>query len=280
MIKINVKSDIERVLGNFARQYPRAAEIARQRAIVGTANVVKAEVVKEMGRIFDKPKPWTLNAYRVALGAESMQGGQMRPRAGGPITARVEIKDGYWYRAQNYLATQIEGAANRRMKAFESALQRAAAMPQGWRAVPGEKAKLDEFGNHSPGEIRQILSYFDAAEHVAGSRQNMGAAGRARRRSGTRRTAGWEYFIVGPGGRRQFIRSNGRTGSHSMQPGIYRRTFHAMGTRIEPIMIFVKSASYKKRFDLEGVGRRTVARELDPRLRAALAIEIARIQQR
>ena len=266
MIQINIGSDIESVIGDLARRYPRQVQIAQQRAVVGTAKVVRQDVVNEMKGVFNNPTRWTLNAFRIALGNERMQNGQMRPVAGGEITAAVQIKDGYWYRADNYLQTQINGG-ERRSKAFERALQRVGVLPQGWLAVPGDRAKMDAHGNHSVGEIRQILSWFDAAELVAGSRQNMRDAGRERRRRGTRRRAGFEYLAIQPGNRR------GR-----LLPGIYRKTFHGLGVQIEPIMIFIRRASYKPRFKFEQVARASVRREFKPRLERALAAELERMR--
>lgn len=259
--RISVKSDIDQVIGRLAKDAPRAVEIASQRALLHTAREVKDAEVREMGRVFDRPTRWTLNSFQVRLDKAEMQ-------------ARVEIKDGYWYRADNYLQTQIEGASRRRQKAFEKALQAVGVLPAGWVAVPGERAKLDAYGNQSPGEIRQILSWFDAAERVAGSTQNMGVKGRDRRRKGTKKRAGWEYFLVRAGDKRSFVRGNGGAGTHKMQPGIYRRTSYALGSRIEPVMIFVKSASYERRFDFYGVARRTIEREFQPRLQAALQVEL------
>lgn len=260
--RISVKSDIDQVIGRLAKDAPRAVEIASQRALLHTAREVKDAEVREMGRVFDRPTRWTLSSFQVRLDKAGMQ-------------ARVEIKDGYWYRADNYLQTQIEGASRRRQKAFEKALQAVGVLPAGWVAVPGERAKLDAYGNQSPGEIRQILSWFDAAERVAGSTQNMGVKGRDRRRKGTKKRAGWEYFLVRAGDKRSFVRGNGKTtGAHKMQPGIYRRTSYALGSRIEPVMIFVKSASYERRFDFYGVARRTIEREFQLRLQAALQVEL------
>lgn len=262
--RIKVTSDIDRVIGRLAKGAPRAVEIATQRALLHTAREVKDVEVREMQRVFDRPTRWTLNSFQVKLDKVQMQ-------------ASVEIKDGYWWRADNYLQTQIEGASNRRQKAFERALQAVGALPAGWLVVPGQRAKLDAYGNHSPGEIRQILSWFDAAERVAGSTQNMGFAGREKRRKGTKKKAGWEYFIVRAGGRRTFVRGNGGKGTHRMQPGIYRRTNLALGSRIEPVMIFIKSAAYRRRFDFYGVAKRTIEREFKPRLAAALQFELDKV---
>lgn len=74
-------------------------------------------------------------------------------------------------------------------------------MPRGWVAVPGFRAKIDAYGNQSMGELRQILSWFDAAKLTTGSTQNMRDAGRNKRRRGTRAKAGFEYVAIKPGAR-------------------------------------------------------------------------------
>ena len=237
-VSVKVSGSSERAFGAFSRR----VDIAAQRALLKTANKVRDAERAEMGRVFASPTPWTLNAFRVDFDKAAMQ-------------SVVRVKDGYWYRANNYLADQIEGTSKRRNKAFEQALQRARVMPAGWVAVPGQKAKLDAYGNHSVGEIRQILSWFDAAEKDSGSTQNMRAKGREKKRKGTRSKRGFEYFSVSPGG-------SGRSGN--LQPGIYRRTFFAFtGSRggvasaIEPIIMFVRSAAYRKRYDFYGLAHRT-----------------------
>lgn len=165
--------------------------------------------------------------------------------------------------AAKYLQFQVDGG-NRASKRFERALQFAGVLPAGWLIVPGECAKLDAFGNQSVGEIKQIMSWFDAASQVAGSHQNMGEAGREKRRTGTKKKAGFEYFIVPAVGSRR--RSSGRL----RQPGIYRRTFFAMGVRIEPVMIFVRRASYGRRFDFYGVVKAELDRVIHSEFRSAI----------
>lgn len=248
-------------IARFGTLTQRAIEIAQQRALIGTAKAIHDDARTSMSRVFSNPTRFTLNSLTTKFDRVRMQ-------------ARVETKDGYWVRADNYLEAQIDGASNRRQKAFEKALQAVRVLPAGWVTVPGERARLDASGNHSVGEIRQILSWFDAAERVAGSTQNMGFAGRERRRKGTKKSAGWEYFFVRPGDRRRFARQSGKSGTHRMQPGIYRRTNYAMGSRIEPVIIFIKKATYKARFDLYGLGRRTADREFPVQLSAALQREL------
>lgn len=263
-MKISIKTDLERVMRELARDIPRVAQIAAQRALLTTARAVHDDEVKAMKSVFDRPTRWTLNSFRVAFDKPAM-------------AARVEVKDGYWHRADNYLETQITGGG-RKQKAFELALRQRGVLPAGWHAVPGQKATLDAYGNMSVGQIKQILSWFDAAEPYAGSTQNMGFAGRERRRKGTKKKAGWEYFVARPGDRRTFVRASGKTGANKMQPGIYRRTSYAMGSRIEPVIIFVRKAGYTKRFDFYGVAQRTVEREFRPRFEAALRQGIDRVR--
>lgn len=236
-------SEMDRALRKYGEQARRTVEISAQRAVTKTARNVRAAAIKEMERVFDRPTRWTLNALTVEIDKKN-------------IAASVQVKDGYWYRADNYLQVQIEGGS-RPNKAFEKALQRVGVLPAGWFAVPGQGAKLDAYGNQSPGEIRQILSWFDAAELVAGSTQNMREKGRARLRKGTRRRAAQEYFAVLPG------RRGPRGAVQRLRPGIYRRTFFGFGSAIKPVMIFVSRVSYSKRFYFEEVSRRVVERDFN-----------------
>lgn len=267
--RISVKTDV-RDIERLAEGYPRAAEIAAQRALLHTGRAVQRDEVAEMQRVFEGgPTRFTRNAFRVRLDKDKW-------------SAHVEVKDGYWSRSDDYLNVQIVGGA-RKHKAFENALRRVGVLPAGWYVVPGEKAALDAYGNVSVGQIRQILSWFDAAELVAGSMQNMRQAGRDKRRRGTRSRRGFEYFVAQPGhrvGARSWM--NGRR--QNLEPGIYRRTSFAFAgprgggaSAIEPILIFVRSASYKPRFDFYGVAERTVSREFKPALDAALQRELDKV---
>ena len=153
-------------------------------------------------------------------------------------------------------------------------------LPAGWLAVPGQRAKMDAFGNQSVGEIKQILSYFDAASSKSGSDQNSNFKGREKLRKGTRKTAGLEYFAVQPGDRRTFTRASGKTGTKAAQPGIYRRTLFALGSRIEPIVIFVRAASYKRRFDFYNIAKAEGDRILQTELVRAIDESAARLRAR
>jgi len=240
----------------------RQLEIVKQRTVLYAGRVVKEAEVEEMKRCFNAPTNFTLNAFRVTFDKKN-------------ITSTVEIKDGYWTRSQNYLETQRYGG-RRRFKAFETYLSRVGALPNGWLAVPGEGAEMDSFGNMKVGQIRQILSWFDANEWVAGSTQNMGQKGRDKRRKGTKKTRGFEYFSSQPGfrtGRGSW--KNGQT--QKLQPGIYRRTYFGFGSAIKPVLIFVKGASYKPIFNFDQVAQRTIETKVKPYMESAIQREVSKI---
>jgi hypothetical protein len=250
MIEINVKADIKDAVRYLDSVQKKRIPIATQRALIATARSIRAAEIKEMNKVFNNPTRWTLGAMKVG------------PQKNYSIAVGILDPDGYYKRANYYLGTQVDGGV-RRTKAFERALQRANVMPSGWYAVPGDGAKIDSFGNMGPGEIRQIMSWFSAAEPYAGSTQNMTEATRNKRRKGTKKKYGFEYFAAMPGsrmGRRSWV--NGR--SQNLQPGIYRRTFFGFGSAIKPILIFVPRVSYGKRFNFEAVARKVYEREFGP----------------
>jgi hypothetical protein len=248
MRMITIKVDTggaERWLSDLQK---KRVPVATQRAMLATARSIRAAEIKEMNKVFDRPTKWTLGAMKVSP-VESMS-----------ITVGILDPDGYYKRANNYLGTQVTGG-DRRFKAMEVALQRVGVMPTGWYSVFGAKAKMDSFGNMGPGEIKQIMSWFNAAERWAGSTQNMTDATRAKRRKGTKKTRGYEYFFVKPGNK-------------GLLPGVYRRTSFGFGKAVEPILIFVPRVSYQRRFNFEGVARRVYAEQFGPHFQYAFQRDV------
>jgi hypothetical protein len=261
-IKVEGLDEVQRVLKDLSERRIRAAAAT---ALTRTAVQVRQKVQQHAQQVFDRPTPYTMRQLRY-VGATAAKpvaavGFNVAPIQDvfGNVVAYRDLGPGQTP-AGKYLQFQTEGG-RRAYKRFERALQLVGAMPPGWFAVPGSRAKVDAYGNQSVGEIRQILSWFDAAELVAGSRQNMRQAGRDKRRKGTRKSAGFEYVAIPPGTR-------------GLRPGIYRRTFFAMGRRIEPVVIFVRGANYRKRFDFYGVAgseaRRMLPREFTESLRQSI----------
>ena len=262
-IKVQGLKELQAELKDFSERRLRSSVAT---ALTRTAVAVRGRMQERMAADIDRPTSYTMRNLRytaaTAKGLEAAVGFDIVANQDmyGKVTGYANMG-----RAQTpvgkYMHDQIEGGP-RRSKRFELALRRVGLLPAGWFAVPGERAKVDSFGNQSPGEIRQILSWFDAAELVAGSRQNMRAEGRKKRMDGTRKTAGWRYEVIRPSDVNRFKRTWGRAstagpsrGTHKMQPGIYRVTSWSLGHQIEPIMIFIRAASYKPRFDFYGEAR-------------------------
>lgn len=252
--------DVKELVRDFSGRRLNAA-IAT--TLTRVAVKVRDKLQGELQRAIDNPTPYTRRQLRYAAATAD------RPVAavGFDIlavqdvfgnTVRFESAKRGTTPAGKYMAVQAEGGS-RRMKRFERALQKVGALPEGWLVVPGGRAKKDAFGNQSPGEIRQVLSWFDAAELVAGSRQNMGTKGRDKRRKGTRKTAGFEYFVVPVGRERD-----------GLTPGIYRRTKFAFGSRVEPVMIFIDRANYRPRFDFYRIANQEAARLLPSEFHKAI----------
>lgn len=235
-----------------------AMERAMAVALNRTAAQVKAAQVQAMKTSFDRPTKYTLNSLWIEGAAASQQAAGTRalPINGDPyntrlvrsryLEAQVGLKDdsaGSGTPATKYLAPQIFGGP-RNVKRFEKALQAAGAMPRGWVAIPAAGARLDAYGNLSKGQITQILSQV-GVELTAG--YNRGIAKTGRKRINALKRAGGQFFVALPG-------------KSKLHPGVYQREF--IGRNITPVVIFARSASYRPRYDFEGVGMAVAQREI------------------
>lgn len=218
-------------------------KVAARATLNDAAYLGKRATEKRIAEAFDRATPWITKSVRYVKAK------------GDKLESSIDFD--YWgnktgVTAGKVLSAEIYGG-QRRHKRHEVALQRMGILPAGMFIVPGEAAQMDGYGNMSASQIRQILSWFSAAEMTAGSTQNMTEKTRNRLRKGSMRqgrvTNGFEYFVVQPGATRTWTRANGKQGSHKMQPGIYQRIFLGQGTAIKPVMIFVKSPAYKQRLD-------------------------------
>lgn len=249
MAFISVKSNVVEVTTQLKRDADRVP-FSVVKALTRTGQAIKKAEEQEMRRVFDRPTPYTLRALF------------LQPATKASPSARVWLKDdraGSGTPAEKFLGPSIEGGVRSR-RASERYLEKLLVVPPGWFIVPGREARMDGYGNWAVGEIRQVLSYFNAATLTSGSSQNITPEGRRKLRKGTKRKRGIEYFAVRP---------TDAAAKH-LQPGIYRKTFFAFGGAIEPLAIFVRTTTYQKRFDFFGVAGRVARRQLPVELRRAL----------
>jgi hypothetical protein len=229
------------------------------RAITKTGQDVKESLVVEMKRVFSQPTPYTLNSL------------YLRPAKKTDLSASISPKEawGKGTPASKFLYPQIEGG-DRHLKRCERALQAVGVLPPGMYIVPGAAAELDGYGNVSLGQLRQILSYFGAAEMSAGYLANMTGQKKAKLAAGSKKKRGFGYSV-----------SNGKgICTNHLPMGIYKRTHFLWGGAIKPVLRFVKKTNYKAIFRFYDVGRKVAQEKFPTRFRESMdeALRTARLK--
>ena len=233
-------------------------------ALTRTAHQVRQAWQAELRSDLDRPTPLTTGAPRV-----------QRAEAGtGKLQAEVSLRDSV--RAggvppSEYLLTQERGG-DRRLRKFERALVAAGAMPAGHKAVPGEHAERDAYGNVSRRQIIAVLNQLaERGSLSVGYRRVTGTTAARRQRSATRH--GRRYVAI--------TQAQGR-----LHPGVYEVRAEGGGAQggsrrtLRPVFFFVASASYRRRTDLIGAGRRTGAAVLEAEMRRAVDEQLRRLAAR
>lgn len=230
-IKLEGMSALLRNLDDFQQ---RQVPFVTAYALTKTAQDIREEERRVMAEVFDRPTRFTLNSLFV------------RPATKANLSAEVYFKEGFGsVPAWRYLGPQVEGGP-RRHKSFERALIRAGVMRADEFAVPGAGVNLDQHGNMRGGEITRILSQLNASPDPT---QNIGARGPRRR---SRRNAGRYFLLRGRGA----------------PDGIYHR---GSGREIKPVLIFVRSPQYSKRFPFYETARRVFDQRFAARFREGMA---------
>lgn len=230
-IKVDA-SDVRRAIRELAAE---DAPFVTAYALTKTAQEIKQEEIKSMSSVFDRPTKFTLNALYVKSATKT------------DLTAEVYFKDGFGsIPAWRYLGPQVEGG-ERKHKAHELRLIRAGHMLPQEFAVPGKGVKLDAYGNMPGSLIERILSQVQAAEQLSGYSAN--ATGKSLKRARKRKIG--RYFVLRPGG--------AGPGNRNVAPGIY---FRAGAREIVPVIMFVKSPKYQKRFPFYETARAVADRRL------------------
>jgi hypothetical protein len=145
MIRLSVQN-VSQAIAEAQRQ-SRGAHIAVTNALNMTGKQVKTSLVDEMRRVFDNPTKFTLNSVF------------MRPATDADQTVTIWLKDfaPKGTPASKYLSPQIFGGFQNQ-KRSEKILMRAGVMRSDQTWIPGEGAKVDQFGNINRAQLVQILS--------------------------------------------------------------------------------------------------------------------------
>jgi hypothetical protein len=236
-VRVNLKEAEKYLTGLRKDQIPFATAYA----LTQTAKQAQRFIVSEMKRVFDRPKPYTLN------------GTYVKPATKQSLWALVKLKDGYLGdageaskrgTADKYLAAQVKGGV-RKPKAFEKLLINNGLMPPGYFAIPTSAAPLDPYGNVSAGYFNRIMSQLRIASDPLNN------APIKRKRGRRTRSAG--FFVAYPG----------RVQTKHLAPGIYERIGTGFGSTIRPIFVYTDSPPrYRKRLDFVGLVNKAVERDL------------------
>lgn len=207
------------------------------KALTFTAQAADREIKAEMPRVFEGGATrYTLNATRVETATPAK------------LLARVAVKDRTSNNGtlpQDFLFPQVFGGA-RKEKRFERNLRYSGLLQGRERAVLGQGAPVDQYGNLKRGEIQKILT---ATRSAFDPYQRKSASARSKRNAKKA-----PYFA-------------GRIGKTR---GVWRRI--GKEGEIEPLLIFVtKPPRYTPRLDFEGIARRTSEREFPATFRRLLA---------
>lgn len=149
MLKIEIQglATVQKALANAQKQ----ARFAAMRALNDTAFAVKKAEEAEVGRVFDKPTPFTRRAIEVRKATKL------------DLTAEVFLRPAQ----ARYLREHIEGGP-RRQKPSERRLSQDAKAPSGYW-VPGPGVRLNAYGNLSLAQIKAITAKLNKAGRYAGS---------------------------------------------------------------------------------------------------------------
>jgi len=236
---LSVRSNVREIEGKLDDLGRKQLPFAASQAVNRLAPQAIADLKIEMSRVFDRPTPYTLNAFAWKKATKRS------------MSAEIFARDfaGKGTPGWKYLTPEVFGGA-RAMKRFERAL--GAKFGSG-QSVPGRGADLNQYGNISQGQIEKLLTALGAADTTAGHRSNRRGRGRGARRRET-------YFVA-----------------HSKQDGSILGIYKVVSAgHVEPVLIFPKRApSYRKRFPYRETAEKSFATNKDAYFTQALKDAIA-----
>ena len=211
-----LSSNLDAFMARFEAVASRQLPFALSRALNDTAEDVRKAEIATMRRVFDRPTPYTLNAF------------QIKPSTKANLSAAIERKATAGKR--HYLEREASGGP-RAMAGFERLLEARIPSTAIIRAIlPADNAKLDQYGNWSSGERNQVMAALGAFRDSASNRS---AASIKRKGNGKRAASISKYFVPTSG----------------LPQALYERT---QGGQLKVILAFTAAApNYQDRFPFE-----------------------------
>lgn len=217
-------------------------------AISKALNDVSLEVVKgerkEMENVFDNPTPYALNSFYIKRATKTNLEAQI-------ITRKSDEKG---TAPVKFLGPEIFGN-NRRARSSELQLREKGLMEDDQFWIKGKGARLDRYGNISPGQIVQILSALQAFKGKgAAMNYNEGkdAKGRTKKRR-SKNPLATKIFALKEFGK-------------NLLPGVYQRSTFG----VKPLLMFVVSPHYSEHFKFYKVGEEIYGKEFERLLQLSI----------
>lgn len=237
VLGLSVKDNIRQFERTLSRVQRKQVPFATSVALNKTAKHVQQVDKRVMARVFDQPRPFTLNSTRIVFSNKQT------------LRAEVVFREfaGKGVAAGKYLLSQVHGGP-RRPKRSELLLRSAGLMQSDEFLVPADGFPLDAFSNVPPGLMNRILSQIKAQRDPTANKS--ARSGRRRRR----RSQGGQFFVARRGG--------------ALPPGIYER----FGARaIRAALLFVSQPRYAVRFPMFEINRRVATKRFPREFQLAFA---------
>jgi hypothetical protein len=236
---------VRKILEGAEKQMKYATMVALTR----TAKHTQAMTYDEFRKEFDRPTPTTMRSLFVT------------PAKKTNMEAKVFMKDremgGKNIQAMADIIGHHFSGGTRNRKALENLLIRFNFMQRGEFIRPGNAAKLDQYGNISRGQIQQIISqlkivrsgFDNSPTSSKRSRRNVAKTGKifwSYGREGTKKplvdkATGIQYGYTGGAGSK-----------------LAKGAWVSDGKTVKPLLIVIKSATYRRRFDLQKIAQSAV----------------------
>ena len=228
-----IKIDVRGIDGvkRLLDQGGKQARFAAAVALTRTAKRVQTTLQRAISTALPGASPYTARATFATSANKST------------LTALVGIKDQKPARgtAPAVLLKEHFTGGVRGNKPMEKALTALGVLPTGWRVVPGAGMPLDRYGNPRAKIIGEIIGALKSRmQIVKGRGKNAALVG---------------YFVIVPGAR-----------SH-LAPGVYWRK----GRAVRPMLLYIKSAGYRRLIDLPTLAARVVNAEFSAQFATAYA---------
>lgn len=257
-MKIEISHNLPQLQLALAKA-PGQVNFALANALNKTALQAKSEIQTKMMQVFDRPTPWVIKS----IGPRRPEDFATKRR----LSAEVGFRDKWQDTTDRTMVSPHVEGGGRHYKAMEARLLAMGMIPPGYNAVPGGAAKLDAYGNMSPGQISQLLNVLGTYTESGFNKANIKTRKRLAKGNAKKGVYGFEYFVSYGGiGRTNLSLSGGemvRSQIHKshLLPGVYQRVNTGFGTSLKPILIFVKQAKYKSRLDFFGIAKKVVDRD-------------------